>query len=167
MLNHPVTVHSRQGRGSVFSITVPRVAAEELSPLPVQAQTPARRVSSLKGRHLLCIDNDAAILQGMVALLSNWQCQITAAENLHNAMTKLGSDIPDILLADYQLDDDKNGLDAMDMLRVALNKHLPGILITGYMAQEVRDDAVKRGYHVLYKPVKPAALRALVNKLLK
>ena len=167
ILNHPVTVQSRQSRGSVFSITVPRVAAEELPPLPVQAYGPARRVSSLKGRHLLCIDNDAAILQGMVALLSNWQCQITAAESLDDAMKKLGVDIPDILLADYQLDDDQNGLDAMDTLRVALKKRLPGILITGYMAQEVRDDATDRGYHVLYKPVKPAALRAMVNKLLK
>jgi hypothetical protein len=35
------------------------------------------------------------------------------------------------------------------------------------MAQEVRDDATDRGYHVLYKPVKPAALRAMVNTLLK
>lgn len=167
MLDHPVTVQSRQSRGSVFSITVPRVAAEELKPLPVQADGPARRVSSLKGRHLLCIDNDAAILQGMVALLSNWQCQITAAESLNDAMTKLGADIPDILLADYQLDDDKNGLDAMDALRIALDRRLPGILITGYLAQEVKDDAANRGYHVLYKPVKPAALRAMVNKLLK
>jgi Na+/proline symporter/signal transduction histidine kinase/CheY-like chemotaxis protein len=167
MLNHPVAVQSRQGCGSVFSITVPRIAAEELAPPPMQAHGPARRVSSLKGRHLLCIDNDAAILQGMVALLSNWQCQITAAKSLDEAMTKLGAGIPDILLADYQLDDDKNGLDAMDMLRAALNKRLPGILITGYMAQKVRDDATDRGYHVLNKPVKPAALRAMVNTLLK
>jgi signal transduction histidine kinase/Na+/proline symporter/CheY-like chemotaxis protein len=167
MLNHPVTVQSRQSRGSVFSITVPRVTAEEPALPPIQAHGPARRVSSLKGRHLLCIDNDAAILQGMVALLSNWQCQITAAKGLDEAMTKLGAGIPDILLADYQLDDGKNGLDAMDTLRAALNRRLPGILITGYMAQKVRDDATDRGYHVLNKPVKPAALRAMVNTLLK
>ena len=167
MLGHPVVVQSRQSRGSVFSITVPRVAAGELTPSPTQDHGPARRVSSLKGRHLLCIDNDAAILQGMVALLSNWQCQITAARSLNDAMMKLGPGVPDILLADYQLDDDKNGLDAMDALRVTLDKHLPGILITGYMAQKVRDDATDRGYHVLNKPVKPAALRAMVNKLLK
>jgi len=35
------------------------------------------------------------------------------------------------------------------------------------MAPEVREDAISRGYQVLYKPVKPAALRALVNKQLK
>jgi len=100
-------------------------------------------------------------------LLGNWKCDVTAAESLEDAMEKLEGNRPDIILADYQLDDNKNGLDAMDSIRGALNANIPGILITGYMAPEVREDAINRGYQILYKPVKPAALRALVNKLLK
>jgi len=65
------------------------------------------------------------------------------------------------------LDDNRNGLDAMDSLRDEISNDIPGILITGYMAPDVREDAINRGYQILYKPVKPAALRALVNKLLK
>ncbi|MBC7184979.1 MAG: response regulator, partial [Marinobacter sp.] len=84
-----------------------------------------------------------------------------------DAMEKLEGKRPDIILADYQLDDNKNGLDAMDSIRDALCDDIPGILITGYMAPEVREDAIARSYQILYKPVKPAALRALVNKLLK
>jgi CheY-like chemotaxis protein len=103
----------------------------------------------------------------MVALLGNWQCDVTAAESLDDALDKLDARRPDIILADYQLDDNRNGLDAMDSIREHRGSDIPGILITGYMAPEVRDDAGNRGYQVLYKPVKPAALRALVNKLLK
>lgn len=103
----------------------------------------------------------------MVALLGNWKCDVTAAESLNDAMEKLAGQKPDIILADYQLDDNKNGLDAMDGIRDALSEDIPGILITGYMAPDVREDALSRGYQILYKPVKPAALRALVNKLLK
>ena len=103
----------------------------------------------------------------MVALLGNWKCDVTAAESLEDALDKLDGRQPDIILADYQLDDNKNGLDAMDSLRESLEKAIPGILITGYMAPEVREDAINRGYQILYKPVKPAALRALVNKQLK
>ena len=55
----------------------------------------------------------------------------------------------------------------MDALRAGFKNDISGILITGYMAPEVREDAIERGYQILYKPVKPAALRALVNKLLK
>jgi CheY-like chemotaxis protein/anti-sigma regulatory factor (Ser/Thr protein kinase) len=165
MLNHPVSVHSTQGKGSVFGITVPLVPAESRPEATPSAS--ARRVSSLGGLHVLCIDNDATILQGMVALLGNWKCDVTAAQSLEDALTRLDGRQPDIILADYQLDDDRNGLDAMDAIRETLSPDIPGILITGYMAPEVREDAINRGYQILYKPVKPAALRALVNKQLK
>lgn len=167
MLNHPVTVHSIQGKGSVFGITVP-IAPPDQSRIEVSKPgASTRRVASLGGLHVLCIDNDAAILHGMVALLGNWQCDVTAAESLEDALVKVADRLPDIILADYQLDDNRNGLDAMDSIRSQLSDSIPGILITGYMAPEVREDATSRGYQVLYKPVKPAALRALVNKLLK
>ncbi|PPK51203.1 PAS domain-containing hybrid sensor histidine kinase/response regulator [Marinobacter persicus] len=166
MLNHPISVHSIQGKGSTFGITVPLAVGDHPAMIN-STPSSSRRVSSLGGLHVLCIDNDAAILQGMVALLGNWKCNVTAAQSLEDALSKLEGRQPDMILADYQLDDDRNGLDAMDAIREALNPDIPGILITGYMAPEVRDDAMNRGYQVLYKPVKPAALRALVNKQLK
>ncbi|WP_309046025.1 hybrid sensor histidine kinase/response regulator [Marinobacter sediminicola] len=168
MLNYPVSVQSVQGKGSVFAVTVPLAQAVEAHQATekIAAKT-SRRVSSLSGLNVLCIDNDPAILQGMVALLGNWGCDITPAESLDTALEKLGGMQPDIILADYQLDDNKNGLDAMDAIRESVQQVVPGILITGYMAPEVRDDAIDRGYQILYKPVKPAALRAMVNKLLK
>ena len=92
---------------------------------------------------------------------------MTTAESLEDARDKLNGTKPDIILADYQLDGNRNGLDAMDSLRDEISNDIPGILITGYMAPDVREDAISRGYQILYKPVKPAALRALVNKLLK
>ncbi len=167
MLNHPVNVQSIQGRGSVFSITVPLTAPVLTEKTNETSYRATRGVSSLRGLHVLCIDNDSNILQGMVALLDNWQCRVTAAESLDDATEKLEGHVPDIILADYQLDDDQNGLDAMDRIRASHGAGIPGILITGYMAPEVREDALARGYQLLYKPVKPAALRALVNKLLK
>ncbi len=166
MLNHPVSVRSVQSHGSVFGITVPSVVPSQTQVAASNATTAARRVSSLSGLHVLCIDNDAAILQGMAALLGNWQCEVTAAESLEDALQKLDGNQPDIILADYQLDDNKNGLDAMDSIRSSLDNDIPGILVTGYMAPEVREDSIERGYQILYKPVKPAALRALVNKLM-
>ncbi len=167
MLNHPVNVQSVQGLGSVFSITVPVAPAEHSEQSAAKPAAASRRVSSLGGLHVLCIDNDPAILHGMSALLDNWQCDVTTAESLEDAHYKLNGTEPDIILADYQLDDNRNGLDAMDSLREEATNDIPGILITGYMAPEVREDAISRGYQILYKPVKPAALRALVNKLLK
>ncbi|OEY67837.1 PAS domain-containing hybrid sensor histidine kinase/response regulator [Marinobacter sp. X15-166B] len=167
MLGHAVSVNSHQGRGSVFGITVPMAPAETPPTVHGEPSPSKRSVSSLKGRNVLCIDNDDHILQGMVALLSNWQCQVSTANSLEDALQVLAGQTPDIILADYQLDEDKNGLDAMDAIRAARQQDIPGILITGYLDPSVKEDALVRGYQVLYKPVKPAALRALVNKLLK
>ena len=167
MLDHPVNVRSVQGIGSVFSVTVPMVAPEKVLAEKPNASASSRRVSSLGGLTVLCIDNDPSILQGMTALLKNWECGVLAAESLESAREELGDTRPDIILADYQLDNNKNGLDAMDAIRNEIGPDIPGILITGYMSPEVREDAMDKGYQVLYKPVKPAALRAMVNKLLK
>ncbi len=98
------------------------MAAPEATPAVAnKTQSQSRRVSSLGGLHVLCIDNDPAILQGMAALLGNWQCDVTAAESLEDARLKLNGEEPDIILADYQLDDNKNGLDAMDALRAGFS----------------------------------------------
>lgn len=79
MLNHPVNVQSVQGKGSVFGITVPLAQADQAYRAAETSATSSRRVSSLGGLKVLCIDNDPAILQGMAALLSNWKCDVTAA----------------------------------------------------------------------------------------
>lgn len=167
MLDHPVNVRSTQGRGSMFSITVPRVEPVEANMAPQSAKPSSRGLSNLKDLSVLCIDNDENILDGMIALLNNWGCRVTPARSLDEARDKLAGEPPDIILADYQLDDDKNGLDAMDALRAELGEAIPGILITGYMAEDVRSRTLELGYQILYKPVKPAALRAMVNKQLK
>ncbi|WP_097460244.1 hybrid sensor histidine kinase/response regulator [Mangrovitalea sediminis] len=167
VLDHPVGVRSWQGRGSVFCITVPLAPAEAVAETPVEPSAASRSVSTLRGLTVLCIDNDQSILDGMVALLGNWQCEVLAADSLESARRVLGERVPNIILADYQLDNDENGLDAMDALRSNWHVKVPGILVTGLVSAEVRAEAMERGYQVLFKPVKPAALRALVNKMLR
>lgn len=167
MLAHPVDVRSRQGKGSVFSITVPLGTPRVPQGTASNKRSGSRTLGSLKGLLVLCIDNDENILEGMVALLNNWGCITVAARGLAEARARLGTRMPDIILADYQLDDDENGLDTMDSLRNDWEAIVPGVLITGLTSDEVRQDALQRSYQVLYKPVKPAALRAVINKELR
>ncbi|PVY69602.1 Na+/proline symporter [Tamilnaduibacter salinus] len=167
MLDLPVNVRSHQGRGSVFSIMVPMAEAPAAPPTEPASGRRSRSVSQLSGLSVLCIDNDETILEGMVALLGNWDCNVIAATHLNQARERLNGKAPDIILADYQLDDDENGLDVMDALQGDFQRAIPGILITGYLGDDIRSQATDRGYQILFKPVKPAALRAMVNKLLR
>jgi CheY-like chemotaxis protein len=67
----------------------------------------------------------------------------------------------DCLLVDYRLDEG-NGLDAIAELRKRFGAHVPAILITADRSLRLRRDAQKRDIQFLNKPLKPAALRALL-----
>lgn len=165
VLGHDIKVASVLGRGSVFSICVP--LGKTIS-TPMPARRPAV-LQPLAGVKVLCIDNEEAILAGLESLLRRWQCEVICARDLGDARIKLGLKgvAPDIVLADYHLDDGQNGVDAMDGIRSLYGEHLPGILITANTRKDLVEDVQRRGYHYMAKMVKPAALRALISSLVK
>lgn len=160
VLHHPVEVQSWLGKGSVFSVTVPygQLSAE------IKPAIEARIPGSIENLRVLCIDNDAHILNGLKALLQGWHCEVQTAMSLAEAQDRLRHFTPEIILADYQLDNDENGLDVLDNLNSQRSPRIPGILVTAVTADELKQETLSRGYQFLNKPVKPAALRAMVSK---
>ncbi len=69
--------------------------------------------------------------------------------------------IPDIILADYHLDDTV-GLDVIAELR-SRHGFIPAVLITADRSDEVKEKAAEDGVSLLNKPVKPARLRAIIS----
>jgi len=112
----------------------------------------------------LCVDNDPSILDGMATLLAGWGCRTFKATDLRSAQQIVGAAQPrlDGLLIDYHLDQG-NGLDAIAALRAQWGE-LPAILITADRSPRVRASARAKQVHVLNKPLKPAALRALLTQ---
>jgi CheY-like chemotaxis protein len=62
--------------------------------------------------------------------------------------------------------DQENGCDAIRAIAAACNAGIPGIIATADGSAEVRADAIAGGYAFLQKPIKPAALRALISSLI-
>jgi CheY-like chemotaxis protein len=123
-----------------------------------------RRVdqSQLAGVTALCIDNEPSVLDGMETLLRGWGCTVLKASNLQEALDALAAHgrPPDGLLVDYHLDQG-TGLEAITALRERCGE-VPAILITADRSPAVREEARSRGIQLLNKPLKPAALRALL-----
>ena len=117
------------------------------------------------GLHALCLDNDSAILDGMAALLTRWQMTCDICINVEEAKNAIARRRPDIMLVDYHLGEVLDGLDALDVLRGGCALPPPGALITADAGSELKAHARERGYALLRKPVKPAALRALIAQL--
>jgi CheY-like chemotaxis protein/two-component sensor histidine kinase len=161
VLDCKVEVQSVVGRGSHFSVAVP------LAPAVPSAldQVPPSRVDlgRLSDIVVLCIDNELKILDGMESLLGGWGCTVMKAPDLTKAiaMTRAADKHPNGLLVDYHLDDG-NGVEAIVELRRLCASELPAILITADRGASVREAARLQNIQVLYKPIKPAALRALL-----
>ena len=158
MLDHPISVRSWPGRGSVFGIRVP--LAETAAPAkPPRAAAPAGDLSGLK---VLCLDNDREILDGMEALLGRWGVDVRVAETVASALALARDSRPDVLVADYHLHDELDGLGALVALREVCGPHTPAVLVTADGSDTVKRAARELGIPVLTKPVKPASLRAFL-----
>jgi len=155
-----IGVTSGVGQGSHFSVTVPLSNAAPVE-LPARED---RRVDpgQLAGITALCIDNEPAVLDGMETLLRGWGCDVIKAPNLAEAVAAIDAHPlpPNGLLVDYHLDHG-TGIEAIVALRARLGD-LPAILITADRTPAVREEARAMDVQILHKPLKPAALRALL-----
>jgi len=161
VLDHPVEIQSKPGRGSNFSVAVPLAPA--LPAAAKKGKSPRIEMIELADLAVLCIDNEPKILDGMATLLGGWGCHVLKAADLQSAFTTV-SDAkapPSGLLVDYHLDSG-NGIEAIAALRWRFGADLPAILITADRSPAVREEARARDIQVLAKPLKPAALRALM-----
>ena len=161
VLDHKIDLRSAPGRGSRFSVEVPLSSAAPSIQAPRELATVDR--GQLLGITVLCIDNEPKVLDGMDALLGGWGCRVLKAPDLATAIAAIAESqaAPNGLLVDYHLDRG-NGLDAIVELRRRFGADLPAILITADRSPHVRDEARAHDVQVLSKPLKPAALRALM-----
>ena len=166
VLDHDLSLRSKLGKGSSFQVCVPLARWPELEP---QRAFPLRAVSygDLRGAIVLCVDNDRTIMDGMKTLLSSWQCPVITAMDSTEAVEqlKMARVTPDIVISDYHLDRE-DGCEAIRAISLACNADIPGIIATADGSQEVRSKVLSEGHAFLQKPIKPAALRALISSLI-
>ncbi|CAI8709979.1 NahK/ErcS family hybrid sensor histidine kinase/response regulator [Pseudomonas sp. IT-P260] len=161
VLGHTLRVRSWPGRGSVFSVSVPLARAQALP------QTAAVELNGklLSGAQVLCIDNEDSILIGMNSLLTRWGCQVWTARNREECAALLNEGVrPQLALVDYHLDHGDTGTELMAWLRTTLGEPVPGVVISADGRPETVAQVHAAGLDYLAKPVKPAALRALLSR---
>lgn len=153
-LGHPIRFHSQVGHGSCFMLELPTVPPRQhtiSSSAPVQ-----NALTSLK---VLCLDNDATILQGMQLLLDKWGCQLFLAQTPEQARQILATESIQVLLVDQHLDAEIEGL---EFLLQYNSSNSPAALITADSNPDLPQIVKEHGIVLLKKPLKPAALRAFL-----
>lgn len=161
-LGHRVGLRSEPGRGSVFSIDLPRAGAGltvKDGPEPVEAGS-----EDALDRIILVVENDPDVLFATVRLLESWGASVLACASTREALEMMGDlgGPPDMILADYQLDDGDTGLHAIEALRSAAGQRIPAVMITAARGGDLVRKGEALDFAVLTKPVKLARLRALI-----
>lgn len=163
LLQAPLQVRSESGRGSVFSIRVPRCAAPSVAPAPAQEPAYARTAHS---RGVLVIDDDAQVLSAMHSVLSVWGHRMFCAGSPDEAVLLAihhGHEI-DLLISDYRLGGIVTAVEAIQAVHVCLPRTVPTYILTGDTSPKRIQEASVLGFPLIHKPVDARALRALVDE---
>jgi len=166
-LGHDLLLTSKVGNGTRFRLKVPTADAS-ISFKPEQLQPSIIGFSNLNGVKILLIENDPAGVQALLSLFESWGCQIKIARTIDSTFSLLRDKewIPDILIADLHLDHGDLGTNAVSHARNYTNINFPAIIITADPTKALEQQIKELKMELMYKPLKPAQLRALVSYLL-
>ncbi len=161
LLDHPVQVRSRVGKGSCFSIEVP---IADPAQLPAPTTTVEQKVPNLLGgKFIVVIDDEASVRLGMQSLLESWGCKCLTASNAAEALANMDGRTPDFIIADLRLRGEDTGIEAIKTLRAELGENIPAVLVSGDTATEQLRKVSAAGLTLMHKPLKAVRLRALLN----
>lgn len=167
LLGHPLEVRSWPGKGTVFSISLPLAAVRARQELTVETTLQQR---PLPGLSVVCVDDDAANLSALKVLLEQWQIsEVQCFYDIDALMAYAATAAaPDVILLDYQLGQQLNGLQLYQQIRQHWGA-VHGVLVSASPQADLAALAKAQGLMFLAKPIKPGALRATLNhfKMLK
>jgi len=159
LLHAPLILRSETGLGTMFAVTVPTASAQVREVLAPLSQRP-----SLPGLHVLIVDNEPLAMDALRRVLEGWGCRVSASAHGVGAALALVSDPADAWLFDFHLDDDTG---------VALHERLssqhgarPTVILSADHTEAVRRAVHEAGLPLLMKPLKPLALKSVLDRLL-
>ncbi len=145
-LNIDLNFSSTYGKGSTFSFTLPKVGAK------AETSNDVDQVNLLSGLHVLCVDDEADIRRALKLVFEVLGCSFDLVENTQAAAESAKHKKPDIVLADFRLKAQDNGIKTIDAVR-NIYPNVPALLVTGDTSPERLKHASDAGIEMLHKPL--------------
>ena len=158
LLDAPLSLRSRVGHGAVFAVDLVRVTPP--AAMPSLAGKPG-----LAGRHVLAVDNDPDALDALRQVLVGWGCSVAIAADGASADAALRERDADLWLFDYHLDAGDTGVALAGRLRTTHGQR-PCLILSADQTDAVRRAVRDADLPLLAKPVRPLALKSVLDRLL-
>ncbi len=153
ILDCQVRLRSAVGRGSIFSVAVPR--GETAASVVDAKENTKQHIKNLRGRCIVVLDDDQTVLNAMQLLLTDWGCHVIAASTVDEATAGIEQSErqPDLVIADYRLRGGANGIDAIAQIRAVTRPNMPAVLVTGDTGVDQLREVRESKLMLLHKPV--------------
>jgi len=165
LLNLKLEVSSEVGKGSVFSLSLPRADAQ--APV-VQPQAPLPAQKSPAGRpRVLLVEDDPGVRDATRMLLSVEGYRVSAVASLAAALRSAqDGGPPDLMITDYHLGEGELGTDVIAAVRGKLHCEVKAVLVTGDTSTVVKHMAHDPRLRILSKPIDAEQLLMVLKELL-
>ncbi len=167
LLDHRIEVSSELGKGSCFSVIVPIVEFGEEEHVAVPDNKRAR--ASGDGNVVLVIEDDIQVSSAWSLLLKSDGYHVVTADSADAAVAASQNleAPPAVIISDYHLRGEQNGVDAVEAVRAHFGRDMPAFIVSGDTSSVV-DDAKRLNNCVLMsKPVHSEELLALTQSSAK
>ncbi|WP_170756023.1 PAS-domain containing protein [Ruegeria lacuscaerulensis] len=167
LLKHPMELRSGLGKGSVFSVEVPLAKpASHCYGRSADLASPDTKV--LTRAVVLLIENDENLRTALTMTMESWGVQVLECESQAQAvglLQEIGI-LPDIVVADYQLNKGMTGTEAIDVLWQEFGP-LPACVISANRSPELTEYCEDVGLPLLRKPIDARHLKSIIEIALK
>ncbi|MCY7354790.1 MAG: PAS domain-containing hybrid sensor histidine kinase/response regulator [Lysobacter sp.] len=159
LLDAPLHLRSRVGIGSVFALSIPHVA-------DALVRTPRGVAKAgLQGASVLIVDNDPVAIDALTSVLEGWGCHVSGVADEHAADRAISERPADLWLFDFHLDDGDTGVFLRERL-MQRHDERPTLILSADQGELVRRAVLEAGLSLLSKPLKPLALKSVMDRLL-
>jgi PAS domain S-box-containing protein len=166
LMDGTISVESKEGRGSCFSVHLPDNFQQKAMERPVPAE-PATTRGEIGGK-ILIVEDEAINRIYLSKMLSSHGFSIVEATDGHQAVERCLSESPDLVLMDISLPR-LNGLEATREIHgIGKYRNLPIIALTAHAHADDIETFLSAGMsRVITKPVKEASLLESLSEYLK
>ncbi|WP_119273809.1 ATP-binding response regulator [Taklimakanibacter deserti] len=165
LLDHPISVRSTQGKGSLFAIEVPagNVWHSDIGEPEISESIGGE----FAGVSVLLIEDDEALRIATTELLERWGIVVHAIQEEAQAreLFERSAFDPKLIIADYSLRE-QHGTEVVRSICALLGREIPSIIVTADTDPLLIQRLKGEGFPVLIKPVNPPRLRVLMHNLL-
>lgn len=166
----PLILVSAEGHGSNFGVQVPLAQNQAIIDNKTELNIDDLiRPSNFFDSQIICVDNEPEILQGMEALLSSWGYNdiLSSVDGDFSQYKSFNVNKVGLILADYHLEDNQTGIQVVNQLRQQASWDIPSVIISADQSEQLKTQVRENDLFLLNKPIKPLALKTLLNRLTK